>query len=107
MNKKLKLYLAKKLYVLVEEIDERCDTGKSCRQASLATKSRSEGGNTNQDRLVVDSNSQRTTRVTSAGAGTTKAASADVRGLQDQGEGVGANAVGDNVQADVAQVLVG
>lgn len=33
--------------MLVEEVDVGCDSGESCRQASFATKSGSEGGNTN------------------------------------------------------------
>lgn len=55
-KKNLNYICLENLQVLVEEVDVGCDSGKSCRQASFATKSGSEGGNTN---LKIEKNKVR------------------------------------------------
>ena len=96
-----------KLSVLVDEASEGGNTGKDWWQVDLATESRSERGDTNQNVLSILGSNKRTTRVTAAGTNTSNTTGAEVRSLENEGEGEAASAVSDDVQANVAQDLVG
>lgn len=65
------------------------------------------GKNTYQHILSILASNKRTTRVTAAGTNTSDTTGAEVRGLDNEGEGVAASAVSDDIQANVAQNLVG
>lgn len=60
-----------------------------------------------QDRTVVSSNNERTTRVTVASSNTSNTTSTNISVLKNEGECGGADVITNNIQADVAEELVG